>query len=86
MTDVIVLDSPEVGFVSGVVVLPLTLAKGLEFDAVLVADVSESSYGGDHNRLLLYTAATRAIHRRWLMALGPVVPWMPRMVQECASD
>ncbi|MGC8487085.1 MAG: HelD family protein [Clostridia bacterium] len=82
VTDTVLLDSPEARFVSGVVVLPLTLAKGLEFDAVVIADVSASAYGGDHERLLLYTAVTRAVRRLWLIALGPVASWMPPIVTE----
>jgi RimJ/RimL family protein N-acetyltransferase len=41
----------------------LTLANRLEFDAVVVADAAESVYGGGHDRFLLYTGVTRAVHR-----------------------
>lgn len=43
---------------SGVVVIPAYLAKGLEFDAVLVADAGASTYGHEDERKLLYTACT----------------------------
>jgi DNA helicase II / ATP-dependent DNA helicase PcrA len=49
-------------FVSGIVVLPAYLAKGLEFDAVIVYDASKANYHKDADRKLLYTACTRAMH------------------------
>ncbi|MCY0876792.1 MAG: AAA family ATPase [Firmicutes bacterium] len=47
-------------FHTGVVVLPVYLSKGLEFDAVLVVDVE--AYRTDTDRSLLYVACTRALH------------------------
>ncbi len=44
---------------SGPVVIPSYLAKGLEFDAVLVPDVEQY---GEQERNLLYTVCTRALH------------------------
>jgi len=50
-------------FGSGVMVLPIEYAKGLEFDAVLLFDVSEKNYPKeDGYAKLLYVAATRALH------------------------
>lgn len=48
-------------FVHGAVILPVYLAKGLEFDAVTVLCPSEDTYGEDE-RLLYYTACSRALH------------------------
>ena len=48
---------------SGISVLPLYLAKGLEFDAVIVLDADSDHYGREEERLMLYTACTRALHR-----------------------
>ena len=39
------------------------MAKGLEFDAVILCDVSQGVYEGEENRRLLYVACTRALHR-----------------------
>ncbi|GMA49786.1 DNA helicase [Alicyclobacillus contaminans] len=47
-------------FQSGVVVVPSYLAKGLEFDAVIVSDAD--AYAPEERRLL-YTACTRALHQ-----------------------
>jgi DNA helicase II / ATP-dependent DNA helicase PcrA len=49
-------------YVNGVVVIPSYLAKGLEFDGVLVYDAGESSYNYEEERNLFYTVCTRAMH------------------------
>jgi len=41
---------------------PLSLTKGLEFDAVIVLDCDENHYSGQAGRRLLYVASTRALH------------------------
>lgn len=48
---------------SGVMVMPVYLAKGLEFDCVHIAGVSAESYDSPMGRSLLYIACTRALHR-----------------------
>lgn len=45
-----------------IMIIPSYLAKGLEFDAVLLFDVTAENYK-DNNKLLLYTACTRALHK-----------------------
>ena len=47
----------------GVFLLPIYMAKGLEFDAVILCDVSQGVYEGEEDRRLLYVACTRALHR-----------------------
>ncbi len=49
-------------FVSDTLVIPAYLAKGLEFDAVLIYNAGDENYGCEEERLLLYTACTRALH------------------------
>jgi len=48
-------------FVHGAVILPVYLAKGLEFDAVIVACPKKDAYD-EEERLLYYTACSRALH------------------------
>ena len=55
----------------GVVILPTYLAKGLEFDTVVLADVSQNAMG-PHATGLLYTMATRAMHHLTLISNGPI--------------
>jgi len=76
------------GFEKGVMVIPVYLAKGVEFDAVLVYDASSETYGRDSERKLLYTACTRAMHRLRLYATGdwsPFVQALPANLYEKVS-
>lgn len=57
-------------FESGVLVIPSYLAKGVEFDAVLIYDGSRHQYGHDNERKLFYTACTRAMHELCMFSLG----------------
>jgi DNA helicase-2/ATP-dependent DNA helicase PcrA len=50
------------GFEQGAVVIPAYLAKGVEFDAVLIYDGSKRRYSRENERKLFYTACTRAMH------------------------
>ncbi len=51
-------------------VLPIYMAKGLEFDAVAVWDVNKTRYERENDRNLLYTAVTRAMHQVVLFSSG----------------
>ncbi|WP_141504497.1 RNA polymerase recycling motor HelD [Paenibacillus luteus] len=75
------------GFEKGVMVIPVYLAKGVEFDAVLVYDASPEAYGQESERKLLYTACTRAMHRLHLYTTGdwsPFVQALPANLYEKA--
>ncbi|WP_276354593.1 RNA polymerase recycling motor HelD [Cohnella caldifontis] len=61
----------------GVSVLASYLAKGIEFDAVVVWDASAARYGQDRDRKLLYTVCTRALHALHVYCLGEPSPWLP---------
>lgn len=60
-----------------VVVLPVALAKGLEFDEVIVPGVTAQGYGAAGDRALLYIACTRALHRLTLTYSGEPSPHLP---------
>jgi DNA helicase-2/ATP-dependent DNA helicase PcrA len=62
----------------GVSVLPSYLAKGIEFDAVLVWDASSVRYGKEKDRKLLYTVCTRALHVLHIYHTGEASPWLPK--------
>ncbi|WP_028775413.1 RNA polymerase recycling motor HelD [Shimazuella kribbensis] len=57
-------------FKTGVVIIPSYLAKGIEFDAVLVFNVSDDIYNREEERRLFYTVCTRAMHELYLFSLG----------------
>ena len=60
-------------FEEGVMVLPLEYTKGLEFDAVLLFDVSEEKYPATDGYVKrLYVAATRALHELVVLYRGKV--------------
>ncbi|ACX65739.1 RNA polymerase recycling motor HelD [Paenibacillus sp. Y412MC10] len=65
-----------VTYQNGVMVVPVYLAKGIEFDAVLVYDASSEAYGRENERKLLYTACTRAMHRLYLYATSEWSPFV----------
>ncbi|MGM9892346.1 RNA polymerase recycling motor HelD [Limosilactobacillus sp.] len=59
---------------TGVLVLPIYLAKGLEFDAVVALDVSAANLANVDAVGMVYTMATRAMHQLTLLSKGPVSP------------
>ncbi|ANS76511.1 helicase [Paenibacillus yonginensis] len=63
-------------FENGAVVIPAYLAKGVEFDAVLIYDASADVYHRESERKLFYTACTRAMHRLQLYAAGAWTPFI----------
>ena len=64
-------------FPRGAVVLPAYLAKGLEFDAVILVNAGDGHYESESERLLLYTACTRALHMLKLYHTGNPSPFLP---------
>lgn len=61
----------------------IILTKGLEFDAVVVANVGKNNFNEtDFDRMLLYLACTRARHRleiHWYGTRSPIVPEVTRL-------
>jgi DNA helicase-2/ATP-dependent DNA helicase PcrA len=55
---------------SGICILPCYLAKGLEFDGVLLYDASRQNYGDEEQRKLMYTMCTRALHKLSILYSG----------------
>ncbi|MBO9608745.1 MAG: UvrD-helicase domain-containing protein [Paenibacillaceae bacterium] len=59
----------------GVSIVPVYLAKGLEFDAVLIADCDARRYAANAaDAKLLYVGCTRALHKLCLMHAGEPSP------------
>lgn len=57
------LNAVSVAFGSGVVITTAHLAKGLEFDEVIVPHCTDKNYRTAPDRQMLYVACTRAMHR-----------------------
>lgn len=75
---VIMKDNDE--YVSDTLVIPVYLAKGLEFDVVLIYNVGNENYCCKEERLLLYTACTRALHILCLYYSGECTPLLKEAV------
>ncbi|MFC6205896.1 RNA polymerase recycling motor HelD [Levilactobacillus tongjiangensis] len=58
----------------GTIVVPSFLAKGLEFDAVIVWQASKSRYAAEDERQLLYTICSRAMHRLTVIGIDELSP------------
>ncbi|SDM46406.1 DNA helicase-2 / ATP-dependent DNA helicase PcrA [Fictibacillus solisalsi] len=66
-------------FKQGTLIIPSYLAKGIEFDAVLVFDASNEVYGKESERKLFYTVCTRAMHELHLFSKGELSPFFERI-------
>ena len=68
---------------SDVTVSPIILTKGLEFDAVIVANARKDNFNeADFDRILLYLACTRArnhLEIHWYGTRSPIVPDVARL-------
>ncbi|ABI56462.1 HelD family protein [Alkalilimnicola ehrlichii MLHE-1] len=65
------------GFAPGIIVCTAHMAKGLEFDRVIIPEVSEKNYRTDMERNLLYVACTRAMHRLTVTHTGAPAAFLP---------
>ncbi len=76
--DAVLLDDAGTLPSEGLVVLPLKLAKGLEFDCVVIPDASERVFpaGDDLARRRLYTSISRATHELAVLSNGPLTSWL----------
>ena len=68
--DVYFLSSQSSAFVQGVIITSAHMAKGLEFDEVIVPQATDNNYNSEIDRSMLYVAATRAMHRLTLTYCG----------------
>lgn len=66
--EVRLIEKGTISFETGILIIPSYLAKGIEFDSVLLYDVSK--YYRESERRLLYTACTRAMHELHLFSVG----------------
>lgn len=65
-------------FTNGVSITSIQMAKGLEFDEVIVPDVDNRNYDSDYDRNLLYIACTRAMHKLTLLYTGSPSFFLPK--------
>ena len=69
----------DFSFRPGIEVADVAQVKGLEFDYVLLLDVTAGNYpDSQESRHLLHIAATRAAHQLWLISVGSPSPLLPQ--------
>ncbi len=68
------LDEREKHYNHDVVVVPAYLAKGLEFDVVIIINIEESYTNDTLDLKLLYVAMTRALHRLYVFFKNGTIP------------
>lgn len=66
-------------FEKGLLVIPAYLAKGIEFDAVIIYNASKESYYKELERNLFYTACTRAMHELLMFSVGEPSPFIEQV-------
>lgn len=63
VTEINLISSDNDEIQKGITIMPIYLAKGLEFDVVLIYNASMENFSTELDRKLLYIACTRALHR-----------------------
>ncbi|CAM2849005.1 UvrD-helicase domain-containing protein [Paenibacillus sediminis] len=83
--DIHLIDGSKKQYEGGHSILPVYLSKGLEFDAVIVADANKNHYD-DHewDAKLLYVGCTRALHELWMLHGDEVPSYLPQEEGEFA--
>ena len=66
------LDYSSTKFKNGITITTVHMAKGLEFDEVIVPHVNQETYQSEFDRGLLYVACTRAMHKLTLTCNGQI--------------
>lgn len=74
---IILLTADSNSFKQGIVITTIHLAKGLEFDEVIVPFASSRNYNTDVDRGMLYIACTRAMHQLTLTYSNEVSKLIP---------
>lgn len=71
------IEKATIAYEKGILVIPSYLAKGIEFDGVILYDSSQ--YKNESERKLFYTVCTRAMHRLHMYAEKDISPLMNRV-------
>ncbi|MDQ0228656.1 RNA polymerase recycling motor HelD [Metabacillus niabensis] len=80
--EVELIDKRSNQFDSGVVIIPAYLAKGIEFDCVILFNASYEQYGSEETRNLFYTACTRAMHELLIFYTMEATPFLANIPEE----
>lgn len=75
--DIHFLSNQSSAFMKGIIVTSSHMAKGLEFDEVIVPYVNDKNYNSAIDKSMLYVAVTRAMHRLTLTYNGRPSEFIP---------
>jgi DNA helicase-2/ATP-dependent DNA helicase PcrA len=79
-------ENQDFTFAPGVEVTEIEQVKGLEFDYVILVEVSTANFPDTPAaRRLLHVAATRAVHQLWMTSVGTPSPLVREQVREGAA-
>lgn len=79
--DIHFLSNQSSAFMKGIIVTSSHMAKGLEFDEVIVPYVNGKNYNSAIDKSMLYVAVTRAMHRLTLTYNGRPSEFIPASVR-----
>jgi DNA helicase-2/ATP-dependent DNA helicase PcrA len=74
------IEKGTISYEKGILVIPSYLAKGIEFDAVILYDSSQ--YKNESERKLFYTVCTRAMHELHMVTTKGISPLMANVPKE----
>lgn len=69
-----ILDENQMEYEAGVILVPVHLAKGLEFDVVFIVNIEETYIADELDIKLLYVAMTRTLHRLFIYHKEDKIP------------
>lgn len=73
----ILINSNSYEISAGVSILPIYMAKGLEFDAVILYQTNDDNYNNIYDKKLLYIGCTRALHKLSMFYIGEISRLIP---------
>ncbi len=82
LIDIELISNQNEEYQGGVVIIPSYLAKGLEFDAVLVHSIEDKDYSKAEEQRLLYTVCTRALHELYLYYFDNMSDFIKRINED----
>lgn len=75
-TDIYFLSNRSTAFPTGVIITSAHMAKGLEFDEVIIPQADDKNYRSEPDRNMLYIGITRAMHRLTLTFEGTLTTFV----------
>jgi len=77
-THICLITDESAAFSSGIIITTAHMAKGLEFDEVIVPFATATNYSNEMDRSMLFIACTRAMHRLYLTATKELSTFIPK--------